>query len=186
MAIKRSIAQRSGLYYITFTCCSWIPLFELIEAYDLIYKQLDKLKDEGHHVIGYVIMPDHLHLVVRFNECGVKINTRIGNLKRFLAYDIIWRLEKMNKIGILGILRSKVSEKDRTRRQEHRVFERSFDIKECFSLWFLHQKLNYIHNNPVVSKKTKALLPENYDHSSARFYFTGVQGEYEVTHYNDL
>jgi hypothetical protein len=41
-----------------------------------------------------------------------------------------------------------------------------------------------MHNNPCVAKL--CLLPEEYEHSSAKFYITGVQGVYSVTSYMEL
>ncbi len=61
----------------------------------------------------------------------------------------------------------------------HRVFEPSFDWKECRTNNFIVQKLNYIHNNPCKAEVCKA--PEDYVHSSAKFYSTGEQGHYKVT-----
>jgi hypothetical protein len=44
--------------------------------------------------------------------------------------------------------------------------------------------VNYIHLNPC--KKGLAKLPEDYLHSSAKYYFTGVQGIYPVITYMEL
>jgi len=30
MAVRAPIEQTEGLYFITFTCCQWHPLFEII------------------------------------------------------------------------------------------------------------------------------------------------------------
>jgi hypothetical protein len=48
----------------------------------------------------------------------------------------------------------------------------------------MKQKVNYIHLNPC--KKGLAKLPEDYLHSSAKYYFTGVQGIYPVITYMEL
>ena len=45
---------------------------------------------------------------------------------------------------------------------------------------FIIQKLDYIHNNPCAGKWNLADCPENYVHSSAGFYYQGVQGIYPV------
>jgi hypothetical protein len=46
------------------------------------------------------------------------------------------------------------------------------------------QKLNYIHNNPCVAGL--CVLPEEYEHSSAKFYTVGEQGIYAVTSFMEL
>jgi hypothetical protein len=62
----------------------------------------------------------------------------------------------------------------------HEVFEPSFDWKECRSSRFINQKLNYVHDNPCRGKWNLVSSPVDYVHSSAKFYFTGEQGVYEV------
>lgn len=56
-------------------------LFDITNSYDLVYKWFDYLKDNGHYVIGYVIMPNHLHAVIGFRNTGKSINTIVGNAK---------------------------------------------------------------------------------------------------------
>jgi len=45
------------------------------------------------------------------------------------------------------------------------------------------QKLNYIHLNPCQWKWNLSNTPEDYEHSSAKFYICGEQGGYPVTNY---
>ncbi|MBX3255351.1 MAG: hypothetical protein KF862_14515 [Chitinophagaceae bacterium] len=49
----------------------------------------------------------------------------------------------------------------------------------------LEQKLEYIHNNPVVEKWYLARLPEEYRWSSANFYLNGVDEFGFLTHYKE-
>ncbi|MEO6869034.1 MAG: hypothetical protein ABI168_05275, partial [Ginsengibacter sp.] len=76
---------------------------------------------------------------------------------------------------LLYELKKGVSPSDQKRGKLHQVFEPSFDIKECFSEHFIRQKLNYIHYNPCTGKWQLANCPEDYIHSSALFYSTGIQ-----------
>ena len=43
MAVRTAIEQREGPYFITFTCCQWLPLFEITDGYDTVYKWFDFL-----------------------------------------------------------------------------------------------------------------------------------------------
>ena len=49
---------------------------------------------------------------------------------------------------------------------------------------FIIQKLNYIHNNPCVDKL--CVSPEEYEHSSAKFYIINLQGIYSITSFMEL
>ena len=54
--------------------------------------------------------------------------------------------------------------------QLHKAFEPSFDAKPIYSYKFLHQKLDYIHHNPVRGKWELCGEFTDYAHSSAAFY----------------
>lgn len=175
-----------GVYFISLTCYNWLALFDIADAYTDLYKQFDCLTTEGHFIVGYVIMPNHIHLLIAFRKTDKGINKRIGTMKRFLVYKLVDRLQKAERVDILHILANGVNNTDKKIGKLHAVFEPSFDCKECYSEWFILQKLEYIHNNPCKGKWQLAASPALYQHSSALFYLTGVQGVYAVTHYMDI
>jgi hypothetical protein len=183
MPVKTSVNEKDGMYFITFTCCNWIPLFELTDSYNLVYGWFDYLKGRGHYINGYVLMPNHIHALIFFRNTGQMINTIVANGKRFLAYELISRLKKTGQTNILHQLALSVSGPDRTRGKHHQVFEPSFDWKNCRSSRFILQKLNYMHENPCRGKWKLAENAIEYPHSSALFYKTGEQGIYPVTGY---
>jgi REP element-mobilizing transposase RayT len=187
MTVRKSIQEYDGIYFITLTCCRWLHLFAIADAYDAVYKWFDYLKNKGHYIVGYVIMPNHLHALLAFrNTQGQSINLIVGNGKRFMAYDIISRLEVKNETHLLEQLAAFVNSTERRRGKLHEVFEPSFDWKECYSDKFIAQKLDYIHANPCVGKWNLADEPWNYSHSSATFYYKHVQGIYDLTSYTEL
>jgi len=176
----------TGIYFITFTCHQWLQLIELVKGYDLFYKWFDILSVNGHTVTGYVIMPNHLHLLLYYVWNGKSLNTIIGNGKRFMAYDIIDRLESRKEERMLARLRSGVWASDSKRGKKHEVWKDSFDVKQCRTEKFVLQKLNYIHNNPCAGKWKLADSIIHYPHSSALFYMNGKIGNYPVKDYREL
>ena len=183
MSVRHQIHEYDGMYFITFTCYNWLPLFEITNGYHLVYEQFNYLKSCGHSIVGYVIMPNHVHALIHFADTGKKVNTIVGNMKRFLAYSLVKELERQHKTDILKLLAQGVNKTDRSRGKLHEVFEPSFDCKYCYGDNFIEQKLSYIHNNPVESKWQLAESAVEYPHSSAYFYTEGRQGVYEVTSY---
>ena len=127
MPTKTNIPYHHGIFYITITNYKWISLFDITNSYDLVCKWFDYLKDNGHYVIGYVIMPNHLHAVIGFRNTGKSINTIVGNAKRFLAYGIVERLKDKNEEDILERLMQGVKYTDKQRGKLHEVFGDSFD-----------------------------------------------------------
>ncbi len=180
MPVRRTISATEGVYFITFTCTNWISLFSLCNAYDVVYKWFDYLKEQKHYIIGYVIMPNHVHAVIAFSNQGKSINMMVSNGKRFIAYELVERLKLQNKVLVLDELSRAMNNTEKGEGKLHKVFETSFDWKECRTMKFIEQKLDYMHWNPCKGAKL-ASKPEDYPHSSAKFYILGVQGVHPVT-----
>ena len=172
MAVKTPVDYTGGLYFITCTCQDRLSLFEITNSYNAVYKWFDYLKLKGHFVKGYVVMANHLHVLIDFGKSIKSVNTIISNGKRFMTYTIIERLKEHNKTHVLHQLRKAVYVSDKDKGKIHRVFERSFDGKEITSQHFFMQKLSYIHNNPCSGEWKLAENPVEYVNSSARFYLT--------------
>jgi REP element-mobilizing transposase RayT len=144
------------------------------------------LKKNNQQVIGFVIMPNHLHVILYFPEPGYSLNKIIGNAKRFMAYEIIKRLEDMKRNDLLEFLFGAVTKREKKKAQRHKVFEESFDAKGINSEKFLLQKLNYIHRNPVSGNWKLVKDFTEYEHSSASFYETGKIKTYEPFDFRKL
>jgi hypothetical protein len=129
-------------------------------------------------------MPGHVHTIIAFSNTGKTINSTVSNGKRFIAYDLIKKLTEQNQHLILQELNSSLNDTERKEGKLHNVFETSFDWKECRTEKFIQQKLDYIHFNPCKARMVD--LPEQYDHSSARFYLTGEHSIYPVTSFMEL
>jgi len=177
MAVRKQHIYQPGFWFITFTCARWLPLFALTGSYDLVYNWFDHLSAQGHQVVGYVIMPNHVHLLLAYRG-GTPLNTLVGNGKRFMAYELVRRLKSMNNDEVLSQLRESRTEGEVASGKLHHVFETSFDALLCYTRKFLLQKLTYIHNNPCAKKWMLAANSIEYIHSSALFYETGVKGLY--------
>ena len=100
MPVKKTIPYNSGMFFITFTCHQWLSLIGLTQGYNILYNWFDHLKKKGHFINGYVIMPNHVHALISFIDIKQSINTILGNGKRFMAYEIIKRLQKQPPTAI--------------------------------------------------------------------------------------
>jgi REP element-mobilizing transposase RayT len=146
----------------------------------------DLLRKDKIETIAYVIMPNHLHCILYFPFTDFDLNSIIGNAKRFMAYEIINRLEEKQDTELLQLLKTAVTEREKKKGQLHKVFKDSFDAKAIFSDKFLMQKINYIHYNPVSGKWTLAADFVSYEHSSASFYEEGMVKHFLPKHYRDI
>ena len=132
MPVRKAIPQKDGIYFITFTCARWLPLFEITNGYSFVYKWFDILKKTGHYIIGYTIMPSHVYAIIAFRNTGKTINSIIGNAKRFMAYDLVAALEEQHQSIILNQLKDWVNKTQQSENKQHEVFEPSFDRKPAW------------------------------------------------------
>ena len=129
MSVRKKIPSNSGIFFITFTCARWIPLFEITNGYNFVYKFFDILKSMGHFVNAYVIMPDHVHAILCFTYTEKSINRIMGDGKRFITYDFIEQLKTSNNVELLERLAGFVNDTDRKKKKLHEAFEPSFEWK---------------------------------------------------------
>ncbi|MFY0686953.1 MAG: hypothetical protein JXQ90_07310 [Cyclobacteriaceae bacterium] len=122
-------------------------------------------------------MPNHIHLLVFVQESCNGLNGVMANAKRFMAYEVVKRLEKQRRFDLLSRMVSGVQANEKLKGKKHQVFRLSFDASEIRSVKAIHRVLDYIHYNPVKGKWSLADGPISYPYSSARFYDTGRDGE---------
>ena len=74
-------------------------------------------------------MPNHVHLLVHLPPSFKTPNAVVSNAKRFMAYEIIKRLEAQKAEPLLQELHGAVKPREAKKGQIHKVFEESFDCK---------------------------------------------------------
>jgi hypothetical protein len=131
-------------------------------------------------------MPNHVHAVISFKNTLQSINTIVGNGKRFMAYEIIKRLQENKEDAIVKQLQDGVEIARKLKNKQHEVWKLSFDWKQCKSPSFINQKLEYMHNNPCIKKWNLSVSPISYLHSSAKYYIQGDRGIYNVTNFMEM
>ena len=123
MPVKRNIPYDSGHFFITFTCFNWLQLIDITNSHDLVYNWFEYLKQHGHFITGYVIMPNHVHATIAFGKTKKRIKTIVGDGKRFIGYEIVKRLKKQGKNDLLLQLESAVNNSDKKKGNLHEARE---------------------------------------------------------------
>ena len=166
-----------GIYFITCTIFRWIKVFTDEKYYNLVYKWFDYMKEHyDNRIHGYVLMPNHVHLLLYISEYSPDPSKLIQNAKRFQAYGIVDFLEEDSRTDLLNIFSDAAETK---KGALHRIFTDRFDCKEMVNAALYREKLNYIHDNPCTPKWMLSEKPEDYKHSSASNYIIGA-GVYNV------
>ncbi|WP_246343618.1 transposase [Adhaeribacter radiodurans] len=125
-------------------------------------------------VYGFVIMPNHLHLIWEFTQLNGKELPHASFMK-FTSHQILIDLKKFHP-EVLPYF--EVSLKTR----KYQFWQRDSLPIHLYSPSVIFQKLDYIHNNPVQGKWLLAASPLEYKYSSASFYETGVDEFGFLTH----
>ena len=114
---------------------------------------------------GYVIMPNHIHLLWKFLEEERK-ESPAGRFNKFTAHAFkkYMKLHTPDQLSFYCVGLS-----DRM----YQFWERDALAIPMSNEQILQQKLDYIHNNPVREKWKLAEFPEDYRWSSAAFYKNG-------------
>jgi REP element-mobilizing transposase RayT len=164
------------IYFLTFTAFRWHNFFTNDKYCDLIYKWFDYTKDNyGNKIHGYVIMPNHIHVLMYISDRSPRLSVLIQNAKRFLAYQIINYLKEDNNIELLNNLKTGPNKN----KAKHQVFQPRYDSLMIYNTKIFLQKLDYIHHNPCQPKWSLAEKPEDYRYSSAANYLAD-EGNYKV------
>ena len=81
MAVKRNAArvrqdQRATIYFVTFTCHKWLPLFEETKLYENIYNWFKLLNEKNIKTVGFVLMPNYLHCLLYLPKEAPELNNK--------------------------------------------------------------------------------------------------------------
>jgi REP element-mobilizing transposase RayT len=152
--------ENTEIYFVTFTVIDWMPIFTNKIYFDILIENL-KIYSEKYNasIMGYVIMTNHIHLLIKSKDT-IKF---IQNFKSFTTRELLKHINDERKPYLVN---SKVF-------SYQKIWQRTNMPILIYSDRFFNQKLNYIHNNPVEKGYVEA--PEDWIYSSARNYMRNDQ-----------
>ena len=132
-------------YFMTWTIVGWLPVFTRPEAVEIIFHSWRYLQREREfRLFGYVILENHLHLIASAPE----LSSVIQSSKSYTAKQIIELLERRAaKVLLRGLRALKLRHKTES---EYQVWQEGSHPQQIQNDEMMWQKLEYIHNNPVV------------------------------------
>jgi REP element-mobilizing transposase RayT len=168
--------MQNGIEFFTATCLNWTKVLEKDEYKRIITDSLRFLvEDKRVWVYGFVVMPNHIHLLWMKQDAWMHKDVTQMFLK-YTAQQIKFRLID-SQFDILA--RFKSTQADR----QYHFWERRPHVATMNTREVLLQKLEYIHNNPVKAGLCK--YPEEYLFSSASFYLQLPNEWTFLSHYLD-
>ena len=87
---------KGHLHFVTFSCYRRLPLLKTVRAREIFVAELGKVRDEmGFHLLGYVVMPGHVHLLMSEPKRGTP-STVLQRLKLRVARKLRKRRKRVN------------------------------------------------------------------------------------------
>ena len=173
MSNWRPTFDPNHLYFLTTAALNHLHLFERDSTKRLLLDTLDWLRLTGRlKLYGFVIMPNHLHLLAQFSADD-PLPAVVRDYKKHCADRLLRQLRLEANTAVLDRLGTQVGNSERLR---YHVWDEGYNAKDVVSEAFLLQKLEYIHNNPCQPHWHLAEAPADYLWSSARFYLTEEPG----------
>ena len=131
--------------FVTFSCYRRYRLLVSEKTRTIILEEIDALRRKyGFHLLGYVIMPTHVHLVI-IPKSSVELGRAIGELKSRSARRILNHLRLQNS-SVLNKLKIQAGGETRYHLWEKRCYDHN-----CRSEETVIEKINYCHMNPVCA-----------------------------------
>ena len=163
----RRFYGKGDVHFVTFSCFRRLPLLESPRMRDLFVKELEKVRDAMRfRLIGYVVMPNHVHLLISEPPTGTP-STVLHKLKLGFSRAI----RKRGRVKRAEQLRLAVAGPGEPLPSFWQTRFYDFNVR---STGKLKEKLNYMHANPVIRGLVQH--PKDWPWSSWSFYDTGKTG----------
>jgi Transposase and inactivated derivatives len=178
MSRKYKFKNTEGLYFVSFATVYWMDVFVRDEYFGIVADSLDYCrKNKGMEIYAWCVMPSHVHLIFRAKENNPGI--LLKELKMFtskqLQQAIADNVQESRKDWLLWMM-------ERAGNKNSNVSNRQFwqQNNKPIELWsaeVIHQKIDYIHNNPVVSG---FVTEAHYWKYSSAINYSGSKGVIDI------
>jgi putative transposase len=134
------------LYFVTATVLGWKHLFIEPAYAEIIFQSLDFHRRHGRWLLFvFALMPNHVHFIIR-PLGGQTISTVLQSFGSYTAHTILDRLRQDGRTDLLTFFSHR---QNRDTDKQHQIWL-PIEAKNVFSVEFLHQKVEYVHNNPIA------------------------------------
>jgi putative transposase len=169
MSRKYKFHNEAGLYFVSFATVYWIDIFTRQSYFNILANSVSYCRaQKGMQLYAYCFMPSHVHMIFRStNEKPMEllrdfkkhtskkmIQTIANNSQESRREWLLWMLERAGKKS--GNV------------EQYQFWQHHNQPIELWSTKVIKQKIDYIHNNPVISGLVAE--PIHYKYSSARNY----------------
>ncbi len=177
--IRNSKMFLNEVYFWTDTIKDWKLLLKEDKVKQVVIESWRTLVERKKIVIyGFVIMPNHLHVIWEMLSMNGKEMAH-ASFNKFTSHRFLEHLHTK------GMNAAKEYEVEEDKERKHRFWQRDALAIKMDSREKIEQKSEYIHLNPLQERWNLASTPENYHWSSAKFYESGIDEFGFMTHYGE-
>lgn len=177
MGIRNKISP-GYVYFLTLTIVEWVDIFTRPVYKHLIVDSLNYcIANKGFKVYCWCLMSNHLYMIAGAKD-EASLSDILRDFKKFTSKAIIDAIKivpESRRDWMLNIFW--YAGKNNKKIKNYKVWQDGNDAKEIHLTEFLEEKMEYIHNNPVIAEIV--FTPEEYLYSSAKDY-TGEKGLVDI------
>ena len=174
----RRYYNTGGLHFITCSCYNRAPLLNPPDRRDLLLAAIEQMRNHYQFaVVGYVIMPEHFHLLIS-EPLIENQSTAMQAIKLSFARKLQAQKNPAYSRRVPHFSRPLREVGTWTLNPPNHIWMRRF---YDFNVWSQHkesEKIHYMHQNAVTRGLVKK--PEDWPWSSFRFYASGEQGPVKI------
>ncbi|SDG66062.1 Transposase IS200 like [Pedobacter terrae] len=157
---RKNYIEIGKIYFWTATINKWQKLLEKDIFKQIILSSFEHLsKLNKLDIFAFVIMPNHIHVILRTNELNGK-ETVQGSFLKYTAHEFKKHLNQNELNNYFS---------DSTNKN-YEFWQRDPLAIHLYTPEVAYQKLDYLHNNPCTEHWQLVTAPEEYLYSSASFY----------------
>ena len=172
-ADKHSVRFTKELYFTTSTVVDWVDVFTRPRYKQIIIEALKYCQQsKGLEIYGWVLMPNHLHMIVGTGG-RYGVSDILRDFKKFTSKKIVSELllDAGESRREWMLERFRVAPDDDKETMNWRFWQKGNYMETVATEDFFRQKLNYIHLNPVRAEFV--VSPDEYMYSLAVDYAGG-------------
>ena len=176
MRSRYRIHDSHHAYFITSTIVEWLPVFTTAACCEILVNSLLHCRQhKGLEIYGWVILDNHFHAVLGAPDLA----STLTDMKRFTSRALLEQIKKEKRDWLINQL-SYYRAAHKTR-SDHQVWQEGVHPQEIDGDEMMGQKLDYIHNNPVV--RGLVVGPEHWRFSSAHEWLAGGHPLFKCDHW---
>ncbi|TCC89071.1 transposase [Pedobacter frigiditerrae] len=152
MSIKYKFSNSEGIYFVSFATVGWIDVFTRRVYRDLFLESLTYCsKEKGLRLHAWVIMSNHVHLIISCME-GQHLANIMRDLKKYSSYRILKEIReypKESRKDWMLYLFGKAGEKNSNNKVFQFWQQDNHPIELDPQTNMFDTRINYLHDNPV-------------------------------------